>query len=1387
MVAQIQASYAGEDIRILLVGDDPTTREEISGHLRAEVHNLQILPVASVDVLENLSDPLPCDLCVLATRTPAECLDVVDRIHRRRPDCPLLLLLDMEDEQVAAEATRRGADRYIIRTPYYGPRLRAAVSDVIGSPGRHREAVDSLRPNAQQFRDLVESAAQGMLVEVDEKLVYANAALAAILGCDGPEELLNRESIYRFVDQRDLGRVLRISEQRRSGLDAPDAYVFRARRKDGRLIWIENRVSALKWEGRRALQCTMVDVSDRRRANNALRLAARVASRAGQQEDFETAIRVVLRRLARGMGWDVAESWLPSASGDVLEPGPAWCRDYDRCGGFVTMSGDVRFGPGEESVGRAWSSGRPEWIPDIAASAGTARRSVAAGEAGLKAGCAIPVLAHGRTVAVLCFLMGAAQSESRSLINALAAGTASLGPVLLQIQTEQARRAGVRQTESLIAQNVDGILVVDERECILFANPAAEEAFGWKAEELKGMPFGTPTVHSDVAELEIRNARTGKVRVNEMRVAAIDWEGRPARLVSLRDVTEQSEARKALEHHEAALRGRVKELRCLYAVSGYLARNDIDWKRILALIVQAICDGWRHPDTVCARLTVEGVEVVSANFQETQWRLRDDIAIDEESLGRLEVFYLEERRRRDIGPFLLEERNMLRDIGRRIGQAVSARRHQQELQGSRRRFQDFAEAASDWLWEMDENLRFTYFSDRIQDVMGQPLAHWVGRSRWELTEENARRDPKWLHHMADLDARRPFKDFRYELKLPDGSNRHIAISGIPVFDADGVFRGYRGTGTDETQEVNALHQALESDRRLHNIADRLPGIVFQRLRKADGTIEYPYLSGGTVDQLGYTIEEIQADPLMWAGCMHPEDQPRFHVAVTESSQTLEPMDIKFRMSTRSGEERWFWHRSRPQRLGEGDTLWDCIELDITEQKKTEARLQHLGFHDQLTGLPNRDLFVERVNQILPITSRNRQSLAVAMLGLKRFKQVNEEFGMSGGDEVLRAAATRFAECLRPGDTVARLGGDRFLFLLPSVGSDPQSHKPLDRLLKAMDEPFLVRQKPILLTFNMGIALFPDDADNVEALIQKADTAQAHFSRWGPGFGYAFYRDKMPAPGTPRLALEMELRQAIELGDAQLKAFFQPIFDAATGRLIAVETLARWMHPQRGLVPPTEFIFLAEETGLINPLGMEILRQACTHIRQWEEAGFPRVDVTVNVSARQIRSLDLAASVREVLAETGMPPDRLVLEITESTLVDDLDLATEFIEELVAVGVRFALDDFGVGYSSLSYLSRLPVHTLKIDRSFIRDLHEDPRSETTITAIVALAHALKLHVVAEGIETAEQMEHVKRLGCDTLQGFWLGRPMPPGELRSLLGPCDASRPPGDHPADPTNRR
>lgn len=826
------------------------------------------------------------------------------------------------------------------------------------------------------------------------------------------------------------------------------------------------------------------------------------------------------------------------------------------------------------------------------------------------------------------------------------------------------------------------------------------------------------------------------------------------------DITREHEAEQALRQRTLDLEERVKELHCLYGVSRVLSSREESLAEQLERVAALIPDGFHYPaDTVC-RVRLDRHEAASPGFRDTAQCLAADVTIDDTRRGRIEVFYLG----KESPPFLPEERYLLDELASRLSQTLRLREREHQLETSRQTFRDFAEAASDWLWEMDAGLRFTDISRRFTEITGIAREDVLGKTRWDYSGVNRDADPAWRRHLEDLRAHRPFRDFRYSVTPPStGRTVHVRVSGKPLFDERGRFLGYRGTGTDETAEIEAREQAREMETRLTGIADRLPGIVFQRVLKANGEIAYPYMSAATGEVLGIDAEELMRDPKLGPETVHPEDRGRVRAAMLESARTLEPMDVEFRVRDANGAYRWTWQRSLPRRLDNGDVVWECIELNIDDRKKAQERAEHLAYYDQTTGLPNRRLFVERLRQVLPLARRSGEPLSVAVIGLNGFKRINQSFGMTGGDSVLHQAGERFQRCLRPGDTVAHLGGDRYLLLLPGVGATGRTHKPLFRLLREMERPFRIGEHRVNLTFNMGIATFGVDADDEETLISRADTAQIRCKRLGPA-NYLFFSKSVQDEAAPVL-VESQLRDAI--GTGQLEPYYQPLVDARTGRIMGAESLVRWNHPQRGLLTPAAFLDIAEESGLIVPLGEEMLRAACSGVARWKSEGVADISVNVNLSAVQIASPALRERLRQILDEVGVEPSRLVLEITESTLISDVDRVIPFMNQVIRSGVRFAMDDFGVGYSSLSYLSRFPLHEVKVDRLFTRSVATDSRTAAVVSAIVAMARSLNLTVIGEGVEEAGQERALRQCGCDLLQGYRFGRPMPAEEFERLL--------------------
>ena len=436
---------------------------------------------------------------------------------------------------------------------------------------------------------------------------------------------------------------------------------------------------------------------------------------------------------------------------------------------------------------------------------------------------------------------------------------------------------------------------------------------------------------------------------------------------------------------------------------------------------------------------------------------------------------------------------------------------------------------------------------------------------------------------------------------------------------------------------------------------------------------------------------------------------------------------------------------------------------IRERKLAEERFAHLAHHDSLTGLPNRVLFHDRLRLAMIEAKRREQSVAVMFLDVDRFKNINDTLGHDAGDDLLKQIATRLTACLRAGDTVSRLAGDEFALALPGVEDTNYTRHLAQRLLTCFIKPFLLKDQPIFVTASIGVTHYPGDATSVEGLLKNADTAMYRAKDAGRN-NFHFYSADMHAHAVKRLSMENALRGATERGELVLH--YQPLVDLKSGQIKGMEALIRWNHPQLGLVSPVDFIPLAEETGLIIPIGEWVLRTACTQARAWQNAGLPPLRLSVNLSARQFQK-DLGDMVALVLEETGLEAKYLELELTESMLMHNPEKAVIMLDALDKMGVRLSIDDFGTGYSSLSYLKRFPIDTLKVDRSFVRDIPSDADDMLITSGIISLAHSLGIQVVAEGVETAAQLSFLRTQNCDVMQGYYFSKPLPASAFAQLL--------------------
>lgn len=443
----------------------------------------------------------------------------------------------------------------------------------------------------------------------------------------------------------------------------------------------------------------------------------------------------------------------------------------------------------------------------------------------------------------------------------------------------------------------------------------------------------------------------------------------------------------------------------------------------------------------------------------------------------------------------------------------------------------------------------------------------------------------------------------------------------------------------------------------------------------------------------------------------------------------------------------------------------CIDIDLTTYKQQEAQLAFLAQYDPLTHLPNRHFFANQLEQALKVARREQLQLAVLILDLDNFKNINDSYGHNVGDQLLKQVAEKLRICCRDTDTLARLGGDEFAILIEHLEQPEDAARFAQELMSTMQQTLMLPPDlELSAAASIGISLFPQHHDNVEALLQGADAALYKAKAEGRNT-YYYYSDQLTAQARQRLVLEGRLRNAIKTG--QLHCYYQPQLEVATGRIIGAELLLRWRDPELGFVSPEIFIPLAESSGLIHALGIQVLQQACVQGKAWLDEGLPAISLAVNVSAHQFSRGELGQQVRTLLAETGFPAKFLELEVTESALMQDEDKVIETMQQLRATGVRLAIDDFGTGYSSLAYLQRLPLDLLKVDRRFICNMTTNPDNQQITKAIIELGHTLRFEVLAEGVETAEQLAMLQQMSCNYYQGYLFSKPVPAETFRQLL--------------------
>lgn len=595
----------------------------------------------------------------------------------------------------------------------------------------------------------------------------------------------------------------------------------------------------------------------------------------------------------------------------------------------------------------------------------------------------------------------------------------------------------------------------------------------------------------------------------------------------------------------------------------------------------------------------------------------------------------------------------------------------------------------------------------------------------------------------------------YRLIHADGSIRWVNEQGALVLDEDGIVV-LEGFVEDVTSAVKARQNLAEAEARYRSIFENSTEGIFQT--SIDG--HYLNANPALARIYGYDSADELMDALRNIGSqlyVDPQSRERFKQIMADQGVV---QGFEAQVRKQDGSVIWISENARAVYGPDGAFLYyEGTVQDITETKHYQEQLEHQASHDSLTGLPNRTLFADRLNQAIHHAARNGYFAVVAFIDLDNFKYINDSLGHKAGDELLKTIANRLRICLRGEDTVARYGGDEFVLVLNNHYQVSSVVQVLERVLNEIQRPMVLERQELCVTCSIGLSLYPSDGADSLTLIQHADAAM-YSAKEGGKNNFRFFTRRLNEIATERVTLEVSLRRALERDE--LKVVYQPKVDG-DGFPYGVEALLRWHSPEHGMIPPDKFIPLAEETGLIDPITEFVLSKACRQAMDWVAKGYPQLTIAVNLSARSLKDEGLADKVEQIFRRAGLPADRLEIELTEGMLIDDVDASVASLRALKGKGVRLAIDDFGTGYSSLSYLQRFPIDILKIDRAFVRNLNENPGEKDITRLIVLLGSSLGMDVVAEGVETIEQLRHLQALGCDRFQGYYFAKPLSANEL------------------------
>ncbi len=942
-----------------------------------------------------------------------------------------------------------------------------------------------------------------------------------------------------------------------------------------------------------------------------------------------------------------------------------------------------------------------------------------------------------------------------------------------QKRNEDALRESERRYRQMFESNRAVKLLIDpDTGAIVDANMAACDYYGYTRAELQSMRMWDINVRGeddvraemtraaarDRAYFQFRHMRAnGEIRDVEVHSGPVDFGGRRVLYSIVHDITERKRAEKALQQSEEKYRvifdyapvgiyqasrdGRIVTANAALArMLGYDTTEELLAKNL----ERDVYHDAHQRDELMRRFEPYGY----ANNVELQWRRKDGTPI----WVQLNAHAIHS----PSGSLYFE--GFVYDVTerRRAAESVAAANAQ------RKAVLDAATRVSIIATDADGTIRV--FNAGAEQVLGYSAEEMIGQR--SLLDLHVPHEIAKYGELLSLETNRLIEDFGvlvHRAALEDVEEREwtyvrkngdqltVVVSVTALRAEDGSITGFLHVGTDVTARKQAAEMLRKQSAAMTASMDGI-GILDDRL-------EFTYVNDSLAKLFGYSYpHELLGRSL--CDLYEPHEQVRVITSVVPLVHQRGRWRGEATGLRRDG--TLFPQEISLTALGNDGMV--CVVRDITERTYAEEQIKHLAYHDALTNLPNRLLFKDRLTVALSHANREGSRLAVLFLDLDRFKVINDSLGHNIGDQLLQAVAARVQACVRDSDTVARLGGDEFTVLLPHLHRSDDAAPVAQKIIDSIRYPFHIEGREFFSTTSIGISLYPEDGTDAETLIKNADTAMYQAKELGRD-NYQLFNAHVNAKALQRIALEHGLRKA--LINEEMAVHYQPIFDLRSGRITGMEALLRWTHPHLGSIPPATFIPLAEATGVMIPIGTWALREACRQAKEWHDAGFKQLTLAVNLSVTQLQQIDLVDNVAHILRETGLSPRLLELEITESSAMHSPETSVRTLYDLKKLGLRISLDDFGTGHSSLSYLKRFPIDTLKIDQSFVHDITTDPDTAAIVTAIIAMAHSLRLKVVAEGVEFAEQANFLRRHGCDQMQGFLIKPPVAASEFLALV--------------------